>query len=366
MGRLNMVRFALAAQNLARAVETNFNRAVGRELVPPHSGILHIETSSLCNLDCRFCAYGKKQSPKVSMKHDFFVSCVEQALALGYVRFEMTPCTGDVFMDRHVFDKFHYLDGNPDVAGYSFYTNFTVVDDGDVLELARLGKLDHLTISVYGHDLESFVAITRSSEKVYRRFLGNLEALYEPAARGEIRVSFGLRTTGDAPKAPGSELLQLLARFKEAGCVMRRSKIYSNWGGYIGDDDVKGLSIDVIGPKTTYKNGACALLFTDLQIMATGIVNGCACRDVDATLRIGDLNEKPLGEIISPRNPAYLALIEEQQAGHFRPVCRSCDFYQSIYHMRTANRRRGIRCTSIAEYMATLDAARSKAVKTGS
>jgi len=356
MTRTSRVRLALAAKNLARAVETNLNRVVGRQLVPPHGGILHIETSSLCNLDCRFCAYGKKRSPKVSMAHALFQTCVEQAVALGYRRFELTPCTGDVFMDRHIFDKLDLLESRADVAGYGFYTNFTVLDASDVGALVKLRKLDRLTISIYGHDLDSFKAITRSTEKVYRRLLENLAALYGPVAEGRLGVSFGLRTSGDAPKTCGSELERLLARFREAGCALRRSKIYSNWGGYISDTDVEGLAIDVVGPGSTYKNGACALLFTDLQVMATGIVNGCACRDVDATLRIGDLNEAPLAEIISSRNPAYLALIAEQQAGNFRPVCQSCDFYQSIYRMRTANRRQGIACTSIAGYLAALDA----------
>src|SRR5262249_41811270 len=127
-------------------------------------GILHIETSSLCNLDCRFCAYGKKQSPKVSMSHALFQSCVEQAVALGYRHFELTPCTGDVFMDRHIFDKLGLLEGRAEVAGYGFYTNFTVLDARDVRQLVKLEKLDGLTISIYGHDLDSFKAITRSTE----------------------------------------------------------------------------------------------------------------------------------------------------------------------------------------------------------
>ena len=43
--------------------------------------------------------------------------------------------------------------------------------------------------------------------------------------------------------------------------------------------------------------------------MADGIVNGCGVKDPEASLRIGDLNEKPLREIISTRNPAYMKLI---------------------------------------------------------
>ena len=37
--------------------------------------------------------------------------------------------------------------------------------------------MKHLTVSIYGHDLASFVAITGSTETVYRRLVSNLETL---------------------------------------------------------------------------------------------------------------------------------------------------------------------------------------------
>jgi hypothetical protein len=101
-----------------------------------------------------------------------------------------------------------------------------------------------------------------------------------------------------------------------------------------------------------HKNGACVRLFTAVQIMATGIVNGCACRDTDATLRLGDLNKTPLRDIVSSRNPAYMELIEEQQKGMFRPVCRSCDFYTSIYYKSRSYA--GTKLQTIDEFKASL------------
>src|SRR4051812_43990651 len=97
---MNPAVISKSARNLLSAVEINVNRLAGREFVPATRDLLFIETSSLCNLKCRFCAYEKKHSPKVSMKDEFFIDCVAQALNLGYRRFELTPCTGDVFMDR--------------------------------------------------------------------------------------------------------------------------------------------------------------------------------------------------------------------------------------------------------------------------
>jgi radical SAM protein with 4Fe4S-binding SPASM domain len=91
-------------------------------------------------------------------------------------------------------------------------------------------------------------------------------------------------------------------------------------------------------------------LFTTVQIMATGIVNGCSCRDVDATLRLGDLNETPLRELISSRNPRYMDLIDQQQNGQFQPICRSCDMYASIYHKSSGYRKNNVELETLAEF----------------
>jgi len=92
-----------SARNFKNAVAININRARGREFIPKGVPTLSIETSSLCNLECRFCAYVKKSSAKVTMKDEFFRSCVGQAIDMGYRHFDLTPCTGDVFMDRGIF-----------------------------------------------------------------------------------------------------------------------------------------------------------------------------------------------------------------------------------------------------------------------
>ena len=122
---------------------------------------------------------------------------------------------------------------------------------------------------------------------------------------------------------------------------------------------ITGLYTRILIPSAdaTYKKGACALLLTAVQVMATGIVNGCACRDVDATLRIGDLNETPLREILSAKNQAYMELIDEQQRGEFRTVCRSCDYYKSIYHRRSNYRKERMPLQTLEEFKGHLDAA---------
>lgn len=346
---MNLAVLAKSARNVLSTIEIKFNRLAGREFVPIDE-FLNIETSSACNLKCRFCAYEKKQTAKISVKDAVFADRIGQALNIGYRKFDLTPCTGDVFMDRHIFNKLEFLDEHPDVTGYRFFTNFTVPDPEDIERLVGLKKLVNLAISVYGHDAETFVAITKSKEKIYRRLVANLEALYGLRDRINFSYEFGLRSTNDMPRNADSEVLALLERFKQHGIAVRPSSVYNNWGGYISQDDMAGLAIDITGAEDTYKDGVCVRLLTQPSVLADGTVNGCACRDVDATLALGNLADQPLHAILSADNPVYMNLIEEQQQGIFRPICRSCDYYKSVYHNRSTYRKEGVPLQSLERF----------------
>ncbi|MFA7268193.1 MAG: radical SAM protein [Sterolibacterium sp.] len=336
-------------KSLGLRAEVSLNRRFGREFIPAKIETFCIETSSACNLKCRFCAYDKKQSPRLSMSNELFIDCVEQALALGYKEFHLTPCTGDVFMDRQVFGKFEYMDARKEIRAYHFFTNFTIPDEAQILRLLRLKKLSQLTLSIYGHDEESFIALTRSSPKIYRRLLSNLETLLAHRSSWPFAVDIGFRSTFDVPRDGSSELLQLIKRFRAAGVGVQSSHgIYNNWGGYVSQRDVGDLNLHILTSDEVFKSGACVKLFDSFQVTASGIVNGCSCRDVDSSLKIGDLNEKPLREILSGSNPDYLRIIEEQQAGQFRAVCRNCDYYRSIYHQPSNFRRNKIPTQTMA------------------
>ena len=228
--RCNLAVLANAVRDFTNRLEINANQFLGRELIPNRPDLLHVETSSACNLKCRFCAYVKKQSPKVSMPDSFFFDCVRQAVDMGFRRFELTPCTEDDFMDRSLFNKLEFLERHPEVQGYEFFTNFTIPKPKAVERLIGLEKLRHMTISVYGHDLDSFVAIAQSTPNVYRRLIANLETLLPLLDRRRFGLEIGFRSTRDVPSDARSDLLQLLERFKAARIPVRTSRVYNNWG----------------------------------------------------------------------------------------------------------------------------------------
>jgi len=327
----------MAFRNLRNLVLFNCAFLMGREFIPDPRDTLNIETTSICNLKCRFCAYRKKKSPKVSMTTIFFADCVEQAVAIGFRKFHLTPITGEVFMEPAFFDKLDFLERHAGVQEYSFFSNLTVPSLDKIERLVGLRKLARLTVSVYGHDLNSFIAVTQSNEPTYHRLVENLRTLHHHLAKFPGTVEIGWRSFHSIPKKAKSEMLEALQLFRSSGIRVRRSQVYNNWGGYVTGEDVRGLDIDINDSDIIYKKGACTMLFNSVMIMATGIVNGCACRDVDATLQIGDLHRQPLAQILSSRNQIYMELIENQQKGNFPPVCRCCDFYKSIYRLRLSS-----------------------------
>ena len=348
---MNTAAIATQLRNLLVRLEIGVNRALGRQFIPRDRTLFHIETSSACNLKCRFCAYTKKSTPKVSLSYEAFVHTVEQAIALGYRRFELTPCTGDVFMDKTLFAKLEYLERHEGVESYEFFTNLTIPKPDATKRLAALTKLKHLTVSVYGHDLPSFIAIAGGTPMLYKRLLANLDALLDIVPQASFKVAIGLRSTLKRPKGAATDLLQAVERFRAAGHeIWLAPGIYNNWGGLITQNDVAGLDMYINPTDGAYKMGACEKLFDSVQVMATGVVNACACRDVDATLAIGDINDKPLADIVSPDNPRYMAIIEAQQRGDFAAICKSCDFYKSIYHHRSHYRRQGIATITLDEF----------------
>ena len=344
-------------KNFSLRAEISLNRKLGREFIPLDKETICIETSSACNLKCRFCAYEKKQSPRVSMSNELFVDCVGQALDLGYREFHLTPCTGDLFMDRNVFDKFDYMDANDGVRAYHFFTNLTVLDEEKIARLMKLKKLSRMVVSVYGHDEASFVALTDTSSKLYRRLIANLETLLSYRDVWPFALSIGFRSTFDAPDDESSELLKLLGAYRAKGVGVHSSHgIYNNWGGYISQKDVGDLNLHISSADGIYKSGACVKLFDSFQVTASGVVNGCSSRDVDTTLKIGSVNEQPLREILSAANPEYRKVIERQQAGDFPEVCRNCDSYRSIYHQPSNFRRNKIPTQNITTYFGRIDA----------
>ena len=52
-----------------------------------------------------------------------FESNVKQCETLGYENIGLSPVSGDIFMDKNIYNKFEILE-NSKIHGYYFYSNF--------------------------------------------------------------------------------------------------------------------------------------------------------------------------------------------------------------------------------------------------
>ena len=306
--------------------------------IPDVLNNLNIETTSRCNLKCKFCAYEKRDLevvPHETMSYDFFVKVVNQALEIGYKNIGLTPQTGDIFMDKEIFKKFQYLDQKKILESYYFYTNFIPLNNEKIIKIFDLNKLKNFGISIYGHDKDSYQSFSGGAESSYYKLINNLNFFYECLVKDKNR-NLTIEISQRAKKNfklnnSNSELSEILKKILSIKNVeYSKNSEFNNWGGIVKDEDVKGLNIK-LNDTQKKKIGSCSLIYSRMIVGANGLVNACACRDANFTLAIGDLKVNKLNEIINLKNKKYKDLIMRQEKNDFPAVCKSCDFYKSIY-----------------------------------
>jgi len=315
------------------------NRYFNRQFIPDIKKSINIETTSICNLGCKFCGYHKRDlamHPLKTMSKENFIHLVNQSANLGYRNIGLSPTTGDVFMDKSFFEKINYIDEHGKIEGYYFYTNFIPIKNTDIEKLFNLKKLDFLGISIYGHDLKTFVAFADSSKNAYDVLVKNLKELNFLISKKNFtfKILIGHRTEKNFDINSINQKSELVFEIKK---LIKNKNVdyeytaeYNNWGGIIGDNDVKNLDIN-FNKKPFKKEGSCSLIYSRMIIGSNGELNACACRDANYTLSIGNVFKDDLKKIISSDNKKYLELIDRQEKNDFPDVCKSCDFYSSIY-----------------------------------
>ena len=106
---LNKIKNLLKKKIKFKLKQLNYLRK--KQYIPDILENINIESTSVCNLKCKFCAYDKrdlKEVPLQTMDIKLFKNITNQCLDLGYKNFGLTPVTGDVFMDKNIIEKLDY------------------------------------------------------------------------------------------------------------------------------------------------------------------------------------------------------------------------------------------------------------------
>ena len=289
---------------------------------------LHVEGTNICNAECVFCAYPLMERRKQTMSMEDFERVVDEYLAMGGRSVSLTPIVGDPFVDKHLFERLDHLVGLEGVRQISFYTNAILMDREKCERLmAYAGKL-HVHVSWGGFDRETWNRIMGVArfEKARDALLDFLEV--KAATGADVPFTLALRCPDSACSGP---LWERLKAYEREGLVeIAGMPDYDSWAGAIAPEALREVGLSP--RKMPYKRGACELLFTKPVVLANGDVNACACRDVEAELTVGNVNETPLAEIWA--GPGIDEIIERQERGDFPDVCRRCTYFVSVYNSR--------------------------------
>jgi hypothetical protein len=288
----------------------------------PHT--LYIEGTNICNARCAFCAYPQMQRPFATMPVDLFKRAVSQYLELGPGEIDLTPIVGDPFVDKFLFERLDWLAQHPKVKRFHFYTNAILMKPEYIPRLLAYGERFMLCCSFGGFDQKTYATVMGVDK--FEEAAANIRAVIDAKAAGSssMRIQISLRLP---PGNAQGEFWDYLCTMRERGMITIESVAdFDNWGGAITDDALKTAGL-VPKPPPVH-TGACRRLFTGPTVLADGRVNGCCCRDVEATLIIGDVNKQDLADILA--GEPLKALIERHERGDFPEICKLCTRYESV------------------------------------
>lgn len=298
-------------------------RAWTRARVRPNT--LVIEGTNICNARCAFCAYPQMKRPKATMSMELFRSAVDQYLELGGTDVDLTPIAGDPLVDKHLLERLDYLDAHPRRPRFHFYTNAILLTPEKRERLLGYDERFRLFCSLSAFDQESFRQVMGVDK--FDEVAANLRALVEEKARRGSSIGLHVWARPARGGAAG-ELWDDLRRMRDQGVVtLEVISRFDNWGGLVSAEELERSGRPPI-PAPAH-HGPCLRLLTGPVVLADGRVAACCCRDLEASLIIGDLKTRSLRDILSgPELKGYLA---RQAQGDFPEACRACTRYESVY-----------------------------------
>ena len=289
----------------------------------PHA--LYIEGTNICNARCAFCAYPQMERPKVTMAMEVFRKAIDEYLRLGPAEIDLTPIVGDPFADKYLFERLDDLAARPEVKRFHFYTNAVLIKTEQLDRLMGYGERFWIFCSLGGFDREVYHRVMGIDK--FEEAVSAIRALIEAKIRtgSPMRINVNLRVPLGSEKG---EFWDYLRRRRDEGVItIAGVSAYDNWGGKITESDLRQAGLVPLPPPV--HDGPCRRLLTGPVILADGRVNACCCRDVEATLIIGDIKEKSLGDILS--GPELKELLVRHEKNDFPEICKTCTKYQSVW-----------------------------------
>lgn len=249
-----------------------------------------IETSSVCNAQCSFCAYKYSDRPRQIMNFETYKNILEQVKSFGCEELKFTPITGDALVDPGLIEKIRYAKSLNCFKVIYTFTNLIGLNVEKVDDFVRSG-LTKVMISTSLQSREDYKRIYGVDQ--FDRVLKNILALLESNKRNGSPLEIGILLRHDKGyDLNDSPYFQEIAKFRFKVNVLNDD--YDNWSGLI---DLKDLPRGQKFLKAQSKEFPCSQLYNGFIITPTGDVGVCWARDINLDLKVGNIRENNLQDI---------------------------------------------------------------------
>ena len=274
---------------------------------------IYIEITNVCNLDCSFC-HGTKRRPCTISAEDFEL----------YAK-KITDFTDHVYLhvmgEPLLHPELERLIGIAHKTGLksSITTNGTLLKKQLPMLVKNSEKLYKISISL--HSLEANSGVDEDE------YLDNcMSAARELGRAGIITVlrlwNLDGLSSSAAQNLKNDEILEKLKRkfdgewYKTRSGQRLENKVYLEWGEKFDWPDMSA---------TDYGDeGYCYALKDHVAVLSDGSVVPC-CLDADCEIKLGNLKEQSLEEILSQENVRLMAQgFANRRLVH--PLCKHCGF----------------------------------------
>ena len=305
----------------------NENRTMLKDVVPletPYS--IKLETSSLCNARCVYCAHslpdhgGVYQGNMTMEVFDKVLSDLEE--------FPDKPRLMDMYQfgeplcNPLLAQMIKKAKSRQVVEKINFTTNALLFTKDRIDEIMESDGVDIIRISIQGLDSESYW-INCGVRMDYERFLDNLSYLYKHKGRCEIRIK--IADTAIKGIENGKQIFEEL--YNEIADTIFVEHILPVFNGvdYDGIDD--GIKNDILngreGIETSSVHIVCHRPFYILRVASNGIVSAGCC-DTPRDVIYGNINDQSLYNIWNGSKHMNFLKMQLEGKRFCHPSCKDC------------------------------------------
>ena len=284
---------------------------------------VNLETTTLCNSRCTFCAYPKVSRPKTIMTMELFEKVCRDFEELGGGRLGLSPMMSDPLTDPFIVDRVRMVRDKFKTISITLFTNLIgMARFSDATWIEMLMTFQNIDVSIGGFERAG-----------YAKMFGvdKADSVFENLVRlGDLRNNSGsdcvlylhVRTTDIQSEYDHPRFKHL----KDIGfiCTDVISE-YSDFGGIVRQDD---LPLGAVLNKADHSDErrACAMPSAYLGVAPDGQVAGCACFDGRGATTVGDARQTSLAEIWKgDRAAAFRNSFADDNVAE---ICRTCVYYQ--------------------------------------